>query len=115
MNLTISGHHLEVTPALREYITSKLARITRRFEQVVDARVLLSIENQKEKERRQRAECTLGVKGNDLHAECSHHDMYAAIDELVDKLDRQVIRYKDKLQSHHAVGKKRLPYDTEEA
>ncbi len=111
MNLTISGHHLEVTPALREYVTSKLERVTRRFDQVVEARVLLSIENQKEKERRQRAECTLGVKGNDLHAESSHQDMYAAIDELVDKLDRQIIRYKDKLQSHHAVGQKRMQHE----
>ena len=111
MNLTISGHHLEVTPALREYVTSKLERVTRRFDQVVEARVLLSIENQKEKERRQRAECTLGVKGNDLHAESSHQDMYAAIDDLVDKLDRQIIRYKDKLQSHHAVGQKRMQHE----
>ena len=62
MNLTISGHHLDITPALREYVTSKLERITRHFDQVVDTRVLLSIDNQKEKERRQRAECTLRVK-----------------------------------------------------
>ena len=113
MNLTISGHHLEVTPALREYVTSKLERITRHFEQVVDARVLLSIENQKEKERRQRAECTLGVKGNDLHAESAQHDMYAAIDDLIDKLDRQISRYKEKLQSHQVPGQKRMQHDPE--
>ncbi len=57
MNLTISGHHLEVTPALRSYVTTKLDRILRHFDQVVDVKVLLTIENQKEKERRQRAEC----------------------------------------------------------
>ena len=109
MNLTISGHHLEVTPALRDYVTSKLERITRRFDQIVEARVLLSIENQKE--RKQHVECTLGVKGSDLHAESSHQDMYAAIDELVDKLDRQVIRYKDKLQAHQDVGQKRMQHE----
>ena len=69
MNLTISGHHLEVTPALRSYVTTKLDRITRHFDQVVDIKVLLTIENQKEKERRQRAECRIHVKGNGLFVE----------------------------------------------
>ncbi|MDO5653812.1 MAG: ribosome-associated translation inhibitor RaiA [Brachymonas sp.] len=109
MNLTISGHHLDITPALREYVTTKLERVTRHLDQLTDARVLLSIDNKKE--RRQRAECTLGVKGNDLRAESSHDDMYAAIDELVDKLDRQIVRYKDKLQNHQVPGGKRLEAD----
>ena len=74
MNLTISGHHLEVTPALRGYVTSKLDRIARHFDQVVDMRVLLTVDNMKEKELRQRAECTLHVKGRDLFAESSHAD-----------------------------------------
>ena len=78
MNLTISGHHLEVTPALRSYVTSKLDRITRHFDQVVDVKVLLTVEKQKEKEKRQRAECNIHVKGTDLFAECSHADLYAA-------------------------------------
>ena len=108
MNLTISGHHLEVTPALRNYVTGKLDRITRHFDQVVDVKVLLSIENQTEKERRQKAECNIHVKGSDLFAECAHQDMYAAVDELVDKLDRQVVRHKDRLQSHHHESPKRL-------
>ena len=73
MNLTISGHHLEVTPALRSYVTDKLDRITRHFDQVVDVKVLLSIENQTEKERRQKAECNIHVKGNDMFAESAHH------------------------------------------
>ena len=115
MNLTISGHHLEVTPALRDYVTSKLERITRHFDQVVDARVLLSIENQKEKERRQRAECTLGVKGNDLHAESAQTDMYAAIDDLMDKLNRQIARHKEKLQAHQVPGQKRMQHDSEDS
>ena len=108
MNLTISGHHVEVTPALRSYVTNKLDRITRHFDQVVDVKVLLTVEKQKEKEKRQRAECNIHVKGSDMFAECSHEDLYAAVDELVDKLDRQVVRHKDKLQDHHHDGQKRL-------
>ena len=108
MNLTISGHHLEVTPALRTDVEGKLDRITRHFDQVVDVKVLLSIENQTEKERRQKAECNIHVKGKDIFAESTHADLYAAVDELADKLDRQVLRYKDKTQEHHHDSAKRL-------
>lgn len=108
MNLTISGHHLEVTPALRSYVTAKLDRITRHFDQVVDVKVLLSVEKQKEKDRRQRAECSIHVKGSDLFAECANQDLYAAVDELVDKLDRKVVRHKDKLKDHHHEAAKRI-------
>lgn len=108
MNLTISGHHLEVTPALRSYVTTKLDRITRHFDQLVDVKVLLSVENQKEKDRRQRAECNIHVKGNDMFAESSHEDLYAAVDELVDKLDRQVGRHKEKIKDHQHESPKRL-------
>jgi len=107
MNLTISGHHLELTPALRSYVSSKLDRITRHFDQVVDVKVLLTVDNHKEKEARQRAECNIHVKGKDLFAESAHEDLYAAVDELADKLDRQVIRYKDKTQEHHHETAKR--------
>lgn len=102
MNLTISGHHLEVTPALRGYVTSKLERLIRHFDQVVDIKVLLTVEKQKEKEKRQRAECNVRVKGSDLFAQASHFDLYAAIDELMDKLDRQVVRHKTRMQDHQA-------------
>jgi putative sigma-54 modulation protein len=108
MNLTISGHHLEVTPALRSYVTDKLDRITRHFDQVVDVKVLLSIENQTEKERRQKAECNIHVKGNDMFAESAHQDLYAAVDDLVDKLDRQVVKHKDRIRNHHHESPKRL-------
>jgi len=107
MNLTISGHHLEITPALNDYVSSKLQRIKRHFDQVIDVRMLLSINNQKEKEKRQHAECSLHVKGHDIRAESSHQDMYAAIDGLIDKLDRQIIRYKDKLRDY-AGGRKHV-------
>lgn len=108
MNLTISGHHLEVTPALRSYVTTKLDRIKRHFDHVMDVKVLLTVDNQKEKERRQRAECNVHVKGIELFAESMHQDLYAAVDELVDKLDRQVGRHKDRQQDHHHDTHKRL-------
>jgi len=108
MNLTISGHHLEVTPALKEYVLTKLDRVTRHFDQVVDVNVLLTVEKNKEKERRQRAEVTLHVKGRDIFVEQAHEDLYAAIDQLMDKLDRQVVRHKDRLQNHHHEAAKRL-------
>jgi putative sigma-54 modulation protein len=107
MNLTISGHHLEVTPALREYVINKLDRVTRHFDQVVDINVLLTVEKQKEKERRQKAEVNLHVKGRDIHVEHTNEDLYAAIDQLVDKLDRQVCRHKDRVQDHHHASVKR--------
>jgi putative sigma-54 modulation protein len=108
MNLTISGHHLEVTPALREYVLTKLDRVTRHFDQVVDINVLLSVEKLKEKERRQRAEVTLHVKGKDIFVENAQEDLYAAIDQVMDMLDRQVCRHKDRLQDHHHVSVKRV-------
>lgn len=108
MNLTISGHHLEVTPALRAYATSKLDRIKRHFDQVVDVKVLLTVENMKEKELRQKAECNIHIKGVDLFAESTHADLYAAVDELVDKLDRQVVKHKDRLQKHQHEAPKRM-------
>ena len=112
MNLTISGHHLEVTPSLREYVLTKLERVTRHFDQVVDVNVLLSVEKQKEKERRQRCEVTLHVKGRDIFVEQAHEDLYAAIDQLMDKLDRQVMRHNDRLQEQHRAGAKRMHADS---
>jgi putative sigma-54 modulation protein len=92
MNLNVSGHHLEVTPAIRTYVRTKLERITRHFDHVIDAHVILTVDKL-----RQKAEVTLHVRGKDLHCECEDGDLYAAIDLLADKLDRQVLRYKDKL------------------
>ncbi len=96
MNLTISGHHVDVTPALRDYVTNKLDRVTRHFDQVVEMNVLLSLDNPKEKDRRQKAGCSIRVKGKDIFVETTEADLYAAIDVLVDKLDRQVGRHKEK-------------------
>ena len=95
MNLSISGHHLEVTPALREYVTVKLDRIRRHFDQVIDVNVFLSVDKLQQK-----AEISLHVRGKDLFAEAIDGDLSAAIDALTDKLDRQVLKYKDKRFAH---------------
>jgi putative sigma-54 modulation protein len=100
MNFTISGHHLELTPAIRAHVLSKLERIKRHFDQMIDVNVILSVDNIAEKEKRQKAEVNLRVKGKDLHAESFGQDLYAAIDLLIDKLDRQVIKYNSKLKDH---------------
>jgi putative sigma-54 modulation protein len=107
MNLTITGHHLEVSPALREYVHAKLGKVTRHFDQLVDINVRLSVENLKEKERRQKATVTVHIKGRDISLEQAHEDLYAAIDQLADKLDRQVVRHKDRVQDHHHTAAKR--------
>lgn len=96
MNLNITGHHVEVTPAIRDYVTSKLDKITRHFEQVIDVKVILSVEKLKQK-----AEVNVHLRGNDIHVETDDADMYAAIDALVDKLDRQILKYKEKHGEHH--------------
>ncbi len=91
MNLQLTGHHLEVTPAIRDYLTSKLDRLTRHFDHVIDVNVILSLEREQ-----RRAEATIHVRGRDLFAESQDPDMYAAIDALVDKLDRQILKHKEK-------------------
>jgi len=96
MNLSLTGHHLEVTPALRDYVQSKLERITNHFDHVIDVKVTLTVEKLAQK-----AEATIHVPGNDLHAECSNEDMYSAIDLLADKLDRRVLKFKEKISDHH--------------
>ena len=91
MNLNVSGHHLEVTPAIRGYVQEKLERVKRHFDHVIDAHVILSVDKL-----RQKAEVTLRLRGKDIHCACAEQDLYAAIDLLVDKLDRQVQKYKGK-------------------
>jgi putative sigma-54 modulation protein len=90
MNLSIVGHHLEITPAIRGHVSGKLARIKRHFDHVLELHVTLSISKLGQK-----AEATLHVPGKEIHCACEQPDMYAAIDLLVDKLDRQVLKYKD--------------------
>ena len=105
MNLNLSGHHLEITPAIRSYISSKLGRVMRHFDHVIDAHVILSVAKLQQK-----AEITLHVRGKDIHCECRDADLYAAIDLLVDKLDRQVLKYKGKrYRKPHVAIKRRKP------
>jgi putative sigma-54 modulation protein len=105
MNLTISGHHLEVTPAIRQYVETKIERIKRHFEHVIDISIILSVDKFRENEKQQRAEINLHVSGKNIHAESADHNLYAAIDLLIDKLDRLVMKHKTKLQrrSHEAI------------
>ena len=100
MNLQVSGHHLEITPALHDYVTGKLERITRHFDNVIDVNVILSVDKLKQK-----AEVTVHLAGKDVSVESVDEDLYAAVDGLVDKLERQVQRYKQKLQDHHRGNK----------
>ena len=102
MNLTISGHHVDVTPAIREYVMNKLERITRHFDQVIDVAVIFTVEKL-----RQKAEINLHLRGKDLHCEATEVDLYAAIDLVMDKLDRQVVKHKECIQAHNVEPLKR--------
>jgi putative sigma-54 modulation protein len=100
MNLHLTGHQLPVTAALRQYIEGKLQRITHHFDQVIDVNVILSVEKLKQK-----VEATVHVRGREIFCESSADDMYAAIDGLVDKLDRTILKHKEKnlAQRHDGV------------
>jgi putative sigma-54 modulation protein len=106
MQIKLTGHHVEITPALRDYISEKLARIERHFENATDIHCILTVEKLEHK-----AEGTLNVSGNTLHAHSVESDMYAAIDSLADKLDRQVRKHKEKLTDHHARKSGKRNYD----
>ena len=95
MNLNITGHHLEVTPAIREYVANKIDRVIRHFDHVTSVSVILTVEKL-----RQKAEVTLHVRGKDIFSEAEDEDLYAAIDSLIDKLDRQVLKHKGKAYDH---------------
>jgi putative sigma-54 modulation protein len=96
MRIDISGHQIDVTPALRDYVQDKLARVARHFDHHLEARVILSVDKLDQK-----AEATLATTGKTLHAEAVAPDMYAAIDLLADKLDRLVLKQKEKMTDHH--------------
>ena len=96
MNLKISGHHLAITPAIHDYLQDKLAKVSRHFEQVMDVDIILSVDKLDQK-----AEAKVHLSGKDLFCESIDSDMYAAIDSLADKLDRAVLKHKEKLVDHH--------------
>jgi putative sigma-54 modulation protein len=95
MQVNLTGRHLELTDSLRNYVASKFEKLERHFDHVTQVNVILSIEKQ-----RQMAEANFHVSGQDIFADIQHQDMYAAIDGLVDKLDRQLLKHKEKIQSH---------------
>jgi putative sigma-54 modulation protein len=111
MNLLLSGQHVEISPALREYVETKLDRVIRHFDQIIDIAVILGIEQPSEKDKRQRAEVNLRVKGKMFHLDHYAEDLYAAIDGLVDRLDRQVLKYKEKVQDHRHEPLKQVSSD----
>jgi putative sigma-54 modulation protein len=97
MQLKLTGHHVEVTEALRAYVEKRLGRVSRHFDEIIDLHCTLTVEKLEQK-----AEATLHVRGGTIHAESVDANMYAAIDALVDKLDRNVVKHKEKQQDHHA-------------
>ena len=95
MQIELTGHHIEITDSLRAYVNEKMARLERHFDKVSNIHVILAVENVSNK-----AEATVHMRGHDVFANCTEEDMYAAIDGLVDKLDRQVKKHKEKITNH---------------
>ena len=96
MQISVSGQHLEITESLRDYVTTKLGKLERYFDKVTNVHAILSVEKL-----RQKAEATIHINGANLFAEAENEDMYAAIDALADKLDRQLKKHKEKRSDHH--------------
>jgi len=106
MQINITGHHVDVSPALRAYVTEKMQKLTRHFDQVNSINVILNVEKLQ-----QHAEATVNAGGRTIFATETAKDMYASIDGLIDKLDRQVRRYKDRITNHQHV--KHKPVETD--
>ena len=104
MQVNLSGHHVDITDSMRNYVNEKIARLDRHFDQALDIHIVLTVEKLRHK-----AEATLHVSGGNLYADDVQEDMYAAIDGLVDKLDRQGIKHKEKLKDHRL---KSMPSET---
>lgn len=105
MQLNVSGHHVEVTESLRGYVETKIEKIERHFDIVSDVHCILTVEKLRHK-----AEATVNVNGGTIYADAIEEDMYAAIDSLIDKLDRRVRKHKEKLVDHHARDSQKRQY-----
>ena len=105
MQLNVSGHHIEVTDALRGYVESKIEKIQRHFDLVSDVNCVLTVEKLRHK-----AEARVNVNGGTIYADNTEEDMYAAIDGLADKLERRVRKYKEKLVDHRAKEARKIKY-----
>ena len=103
MNLHLTGHHVEITPAIRDYVTQKLTRINRHFDHVIDVNVIVTVEKLDQK-----IEANVHLAGKEIHVQANDADMYAAIDGLIDKLDRVVLKHKERFAPRHATGIKRM-------
>jgi putative sigma-54 modulation protein len=99
MQLSLTGHHMDITDSLRNYVQEKMDRLERHFDHVTNVHVILSPEKNQQK-----AEATVHISGADVFADSTHDDMYAAIDALIDKLDRQVLKHKEKMQSRRGTA-----------
>jgi putative sigma-54 modulation protein len=110
MNLNLTGHHLTITPAIRDYVVAKLDRVVRHFDHVIDVNVVMTVDKLQQK-----IEANLHTRGKDIHAEAIDADLYAAIDALADKLDRQVLKHKEKREErrHDAATAKRETAEAE--
>ncbi len=95
MQINLSGHHVEITEALRENVNTKMAKLSRHFDHINKVHIVLTVEKAN-----QIAEASIHVSGTDIHAKAENADMYASIDNLVGKLDRQILKYKGKMNQH---------------
>lgn len=95
MQINLTGRHIEVTEAMKEYVDNKFSKLERHFDHINNVHVILNVEKLQQK-----AEATLHLNGGEVFANSEHTDMYAAIDSLVNKLDRQVLKHKEKLKNH---------------
>jgi putative sigma-54 modulation protein len=95
MKIELTGHHIDITDSLRNYVTEKMEKLERHFDKVSNIHVILDVEK-----KTQKAEATVHMSGHDIFAEAHGEDMYASIDALADKLDRQVKKHKEKIKNH---------------
>ena len=95
MQINLTGHHVDITDPLREYVNNKFEKLSRHFDHINNVYVVLTVEKIS-----QIAESTVHLNGSEIHAKAENNDMYASIDSLVDKLDRQILKYKGKIQKH---------------
>lgn len=96
MQINLHGHHLDLTDPIKNYVNDKFERLARHFDHITSTQVTLSVEKN-----RQKAEATIRFAGGEIFADSTEHDMYAAIDLLIDKLDRQILKHKEKIKAHH--------------
>ncbi|MFI4937997.1 MAG: ribosome hibernation-promoting factor, HPF/YfiA family [Candidatus Berkiellales bacterium] len=96
MQINITGHHIELTPALRDYVNTKIQKIQRIFNNITNVHVILSVD----KKFQQKAEARMNMARAEIIAESESENMYAAIDTMIDKLERQVVKHKEKLNQH---------------